>query len=118
MSTHSSPLSSSPESPTLSNLLTLISGETGTIDAHTTPRRATPHEPEHRNTSASYHRNSEREPQYTEGVQEHWNADRPPMGPPQFSTRQKYKKWSFNPLDALKKFFSRERKESKRKAWM
>jgi hypothetical protein len=40
------------------------------------------------------------------------------MGPPQLSTQQKYKRWWFNPLDALKKIFSHERKASKRKAWM
>jgi len=49
-------------------------------------------------------------------VQEH--VDRPPTGLPQFSTRQKYKRWWFNLLGALKKGFRRERKESKRKGWM
>ncbi|KAI0247506.1 hypothetical protein BJV78DRAFT_1157159 [Lactifluus subvellereus] len=55
------------------------------------------------------------EPEHAQMVQEH--ADRPPTGPPQFLTRQKHKRW-FNPLDALKKIFLSERKESKRKGWI
>ena len=56
---HNAPLTSSPESPVLSILPTLISRKTGTVDVHTAPLKGTPHEPKHRNTSASYHCNSE-----------------------------------------------------------
>ena len=56
------------------------------------------------------------EPEEAQMVQEHSN--RPQTGPRQFSTRQKYKRWWLNPLDALKKVFRSERKESKRKGWM
>ena len=115
MSTHNSPRSSSPKSPVPSNLQTLVSGEIA-ISAHTASHNATPHEPEHGNTSVSYHCNSEREPQHTEGVQEY--TDRPSMGPLQFSTQQKYKRWWFNPLEVLKKIFSRERRVNKRKGWL
>jgi hypothetical protein len=45
-------------------------------------------------------------------------ADYPSTSPPQSSTRQKYKKWRFNPLDALKKIFRREHKLSKCKGRM
>ena len=116
MSTHNSPRSSSSDSLVPSGLPALISGDTDTIDAHTAPRKATLPEPKYRNTSASYHHNPGREPQHTEGVQEHVN--RPPTCLPRFSTERKCKKWLFNLLDALKKVFCCERNMSKIKGWM
>ena len=84
----------------------------------TKPRKATLHKSDRRDTSASYHNNSERKLQHTEGVQEH--AERLPMDSPQFSSQQKYKRWWFNLLDAMKKFFSCqcERKMNMRKGLM